>query len=361
MTFPIFRAFVRHRWPSKIVCVALAIMLYLLFRGTTLTERVISIPLEVITPGDFIVSSEYPRSINLALRGNEDDVKGVLPDDVEAFVNLASFAEEGEYKLPVKFRKKGTALQPEALELRSQPRELSFTLEKRAMRSLVVRPELIGFPSLGYELTQFFVSPSSVTVVGPLSQMANVTELTTELIDLSDRREDFTVTTRIVSPSPQVEIPGGQIVEFRGVVDEVVVIRTIEDRELVIFDLPDGLSIAGELPPVRLTVQGKQLVVEGVRPQDMTFYIDGSQIRSPGTYVLPLITDIPSTLAVLQLEPREVEIQVVRTGGGGPVERPAEPTPPPEPEQVSDEAQPFGTVDLPAFAPVNRASEEGDL
>jgi hypothetical protein len=179
------------------------------------------------------------------------------------------------------------------------------------VRSLIVRPELSGFPALGYDLTQFFVSPSSVTAVGPASQMSGMTELKTEIIDLSGRRNDFTVTTRIVRPSPQIRIPGGEVVEFRGVIDEAVIIRTIADREVVVFDLPEGLRIDGELPRVSLKVQGSQLTVEGARPQDMTFYVDGSQIRRPGTYVLPLEMDIPTGLAVLQIVPRDISIRVV--------------------------------------------------
>lgn len=300
------------RWPVKIICVVMAIVLYILFRVNTLTERQITIPLEVITAEGFIVSSEYPGSVNVTLRGESEDLRGILTDDIEAFVNLAPYPEEGEFQLPVEFRKKGSALQPEALELRPRPKNITLSQEPRTVRSLIVRPELSGFPTLGYELTQFFVSPSSVTTVGPQSQLAGLTELKTELIDLSGRRSDFTITTRIVLPSSQIEIPGGQIVEFRGVVDEAVVIRTIADREVVVFDLPEGLQISGELPSVSLTVQGSQLTVEGSRPQDMTFYIDGSKIRRPGRYTLPLKMDIPQGLAVLQLLPRELQIDVIR-------------------------------------------------
>ncbi len=300
------------RWPVKIICIALAIVLYILFRVNTLTERQLTIPLKVITAEGFIVSSEYPGSINVSLRGDEDELQGILPDDIEAFVTLVPYPEEGEFQIPVEFLKKGSALQPEALELRPRPRIITLSQEPRTVRSLLVRPELSGFPTLGYELTQFFVSPSSVTAVGPKSQLSNLTELKTELIDLSGRRSDFTITTRIVLPSSQIEIPGGQIVEFRGVVDEAVVIRTIADRELVVFDLPEGLRISDDLPTVSLTVQGSQLTVEGSKPQDMTFYIDGSVIRGPGNYILPLKMDIPQGLAVLQLLPREVSINVIR-------------------------------------------------
>ncbi len=360
MRMSILRRFVLHRWSSKIICAGLAILLYLLFRVNTQTEREITIPLEVITPRGLIVSSDYPRSINITLRGNENDVKGVLPDDIEAFINLLPYSEEGEYQRLIEIRKKGTALQPEALELRSRPRELSLTIEKQVMRSLVVRPELSGIPALGYSLTQSFISPSSVTVVGPQSQMANLTELTTEMIDLSGRLKNFTVTTRIVSPSPQIELPGGRIVEFRGVIDEVVIIRTIEDQELIVFDLPDGLRITEELPRVRLTLQGNQLAVEGVRPQDMTFFLDGSRISSPGSYTLPLAMDIPPGLAVLTLVPREVEIQVVQTRPDVSEENVPALTTPQNTRQISDTAQPFGTAGLPDYAPAIDAAEGND-
>ncbi|OQX28635.1 MAG: hypothetical protein B0D92_07875 [Spirochaeta sp. LUC14_002_19_P3] len=314
-----------NRFPAKVLCLFFAVILYILFRVNTLTEREIVRPLEVITSSGFIVSSEYPRSIAVVLRGQKNEVNNILPGDIDVYVNLAKFTEEGTYQIPVQFRKRGTALNPEALEFLSQPRTLNLRLEKRVVRSLSVRPEIFGFPAAGFKLSQFFVSPSSVTVVGPHSQMVNLADISTELIDVSGYREDFVVTTRIIKPSPQIEIPGGEIVEFRGIVDEAVIIQNIEDRELVIFDLPDNLRITGELPRVWLTVQGSQLTVEKLRPQDTLFYLDGSNIRSPGTYTLPVLLDIPQELAVLQFNPREVKIQVEpRNGESGSLAKPGD-------------------------------------
>lgn len=304
-----------ERWPVKVICIALAIVLYILFRVNTITEREITVPLEVVTSEGFVVSSEYPDSINVTLRGEEDEIKGILPDDVQAFADLTPFPEEGEYQIQVELRKKGTALQPDALEFRPRPRDLLLSQEPRTVRSIAVQPELSGFPALGYELTQYFISPSSVTVIGPESQMAGLKELKTEIIDLSARRDDFTVTTRIIPPSSQIEIPGGQIVEFRGVIEEAVITRNILDREIVVIDLAERLRIDGDLPRVSLTVQGSQLIIESAGPQGMTFYIDCSGVNRPGSYVLPLKMDIPQGLAILELQPREVSVRVVPADG----------------------------------------------
>ncbi len=81
------------RWPVKIICIALAIVLYILFRVNTLTERQLTIPLRVLIPEGFVVSSEYPGSINVTLRGEEDELKGILPDDIDAFVDLTPYPE----------------------------------------------------------------------------------------------------------------------------------------------------------------------------------------------------------------------------------------------------------------------------
>ena len=299
-----------YRWPIKIICIALAIILYTLFRSNTLTERQIAVPLQVLTPEGFVASSEYPNAVNVLLRGDEDDLRDILEEDIEAFINLTPYPEEGEHQVPVELRKKGSALQPEALELRPRPRILTISMEPRTIRSFEIEPKLYGSPSIGYELTQFFVSPSSVTAIGPRGQMAALSALSTELIDLSGRSEDFSITTRIVLPSAQISIPGGQIVEFKVVVDESVIIRTFENREVIILDLPENLRITNSLSPVSLTVQGSQLLVENTPPQDMTFYIDASAIQVSGTYTLPLKIDIPSGLAVLQISPRELTVVV---------------------------------------------------
>ncbi|KGM44145.1 hypothetical protein S1OALGB6SA_230 [Olavius algarvensis spirochete endosymbiont] len=303
-----------YRWPVKIICIALAIVLHILFRSNTLTERQIAVSLRVLTPEGFVVSSEYPNAINVMLRGDEDELKDILEEDIEAYINLTSYIEEGEYQVPIELRKKGSALQPEALELKSRPRTLTISMEPRTIQSFEIEPNLYGSPSLGYELTQFFVSPSSVTAVGPRSQMAELSTLSTELIDLSGRNDDFSITTRIVLPSAQIDIPGGQIIEFRGVVDESIIIRTLENHEVIILDLSERLQIVNTLPPISLTIQGSQLLVEDTRPQNVTFYLDGSAIQRPGNYILPVEIDIPPGLAVLQILPRELSVVVVNAG-----------------------------------------------
>ena len=71
-------------WPVKIVCVGFAVVLHLLFRVNTLGELQYSIPLDIILPENYSISSDYPRYINITIRGNKDDIKNILQDDIKS-------------------------------------------------------------------------------------------------------------------------------------------------------------------------------------------------------------------------------------------------------------------------------------
>ena len=60
-------------------------------------------------------------------------------------------------------------------------------LEQKLTRSIVVQPDLSGFPLAGYELERYFITPSAVTVTGPRSQVEELQFIPTEEIDLSTR------------------------------------------------------------------------------------------------------------------------------------------------------------------------------
>ena len=143
--------FTKHldRWPIKVICIALAIILYILFRVNTLTERQLTIPLNVLTPEGFVVSSDYPDRINLTMRGDQEDIAGVLSDDVEAFVNLVPFPEEGEYQVPIEFRKQGTALQPEAPGTSLPPQDSNPFSRTKNRPQPDCPPGALGVPGTG--------------------------------------------------------------------------------------------------------------------------------------------------------------------------------------------------------------------
>jgi YbbR domain-containing protein len=159
-------------------------------------------------------------------------------------------------------------------------------------------------------LTQYFLSPSSVEVEGPRSKVQDLRVVHTEEVDLTGRQESFTVRVRLVQPDPFVTFLGGDVVEFRGMIQESIVVKAFEDVDIVAFDLAPGLEIVGQLPSGTVRVQGTQAQLETLRRGQIRLLVDCSDVTTQGRYVIPARPDVPRGILVLDYEPLEVTIDV---------------------------------------------------
>ncbi len=298
-----------NNWMAKIVSILAAVLLSVMYQINTLQERVLSVPLTIITDENFAVTGDYPKNVRVSLRGSEEQIFSVLDNDIRAVADFSSSTSEGSYRAPVQIRfNKQFPLSEETLEILVEPGDITIYQEENIIRSLEIVPVLVGFPPNGYELVQYFLSPSSVMVQGPRSQMESINSISTEEVDLSNRYDDFSLSTRLISPGENVYFPGGDIVEIRGVIDESIIVQTLTEQPIVTVDLASSLFITEALPEITLTIQGPQLLLETLRPRDFHFFLDCSNIAVPGTYTLPIRADVPPGIAVLKYFPREIPI-----------------------------------------------------
>ncbi|MFW5844341.1 MAG: YbbR-like domain-containing protein, partial [Spirochaetota bacterium] len=234
--------------------------------------------------------------------------------DVDAHLDLRNVETEGVVTASVRVNRIGTALGVDPLEVYVEPAEVTLAVEQKAQKSLEVEPTLSGFVPVGYQLTGYQISPSSVEVEGPESEAAPLEVVRTEEIELGGRRNDFSVRVRLVRPSPGITFLGGDVVEFRGIVEEAVILNTFEPVETVVINLAPGLTISSALPTGSIRVQGNQLDLDNVTVDQVQIVADASRVTTPGRYALRTRPEVPSGLAVLRYEPQTVDVQVVRSG-----------------------------------------------
>jgi len=301
-----------QNWPLKIIALSVALLLFLFNQMATLEERFMSVPLELRMSERFIPAESYPKTVRITLRGKSEEVNLVLKEDVIAYADFRSFDQEGSYTVPVNILKQGSLTHIEPLEIRVEPRQLNLRIEKKMSKSVQVEPSLIGYPAKGYELSQFFLTPSSVEIEGLESTIRELKSVETETIDLSGRQEDFTMRVRLKHPDQFSSFPGGDTVEFFGMVKESTILKTIENIDLIALDLDNELEVAGLPQNGNMSVQGTQLVLERLAREEFMLTIDCSQIDEPGTYRLPVRPDVPQGVLVLKYSPSSVEIAVDR-------------------------------------------------
>ncbi|MDR3276808.1 MAG: hypothetical protein LBT11_06345 [Treponema sp.] len=310
-----------HNWPAKVLSVALAILISIFHRWSILEERFFSAPLGVELNAGLVPAHSYTRMIRVSLRGEANVINPIMEDDIEVYLDLSRYTEPGNYRAPVRVRRKGTALETGSLEINVDPAEVSLSLDQKVSKYLPLSARFEGYPETGYELVSYSLNPSQVSVEGPLSLMANLLELPTEAVDLSGRTGDFTATVAILNRDPLLLVRGAATVELQGSIRRLIMVRYLEGLPIEIRGLAGGLELDGNLlvnlsGSIRL--EGDQELLEpwdplgvsqGGRPLSV-LYLDASRIREPGTYSLPVLANIPAGFTLIRSDPQNLTLTV---------------------------------------------------
>jgi hypothetical protein len=299
-------------WPAKILSLAAAVLLFLFYRINTMEERFFTVPLKVDPPAGLAVARPYPRSVKVTLRGREDSIYSLLEDDVEAYADFGGTGGgEGQFRVPVRVARKGGTANAEPLEIRVEPNEVSLTLEAELKRTVDVEPRFAGAPALGFELIQYTLTPGRVEISGARSVVSPVSTVQSDTIDLAGRTGDFSVEVGILHDNPLIHYPRDAVFVFRGIIREAVIIKSFDDVDIISLDLPPTLRLASLLPKGSIRLQGTQLAIESLAPDQLRLDVDCSRIPGPGTYTLPTSPDIPPDFVVLKYEPRELTLSFI--------------------------------------------------
>ena len=213
-----FLAKVIERWPVKVLSLAAAILISIFYRMNTLETRFFTVPLNIEESHTMLPAGDVINAVKISLRGESNEIQPILEDDIEAYIVLDRFSNEGNYMVPVQIRKKGSALGVEPLEISVLPIEIPVTLEHKVTRNIPVYPIFHGTIASGYELINPRIVPDEVTAEGPRSVMNDINEFTTEPIDIDRRFENFSVNVNIINNNPGVTIIGNRMIEYFGTI-----------------------------------------------------------------------------------------------------------------------------------------------
>jgi len=300
---------ITEKWPAKVTSLVFAIILFAFHSMGNMQERFFSVPLQLNTNNNLAPGTDFPRTIRITLKGDENSIYHITENDVEAVIDLAQYKEPGHYKVPVLLNKKGPALEIESVEITLEPAEITLDLDARMSKQIPITPQFQGYLESGYEMVSNFLDPKQVIIDGPMKLVKEINELSTELIDLRSRNSDFTIQVRIVNPNPLLSIRGNGMAEFSGFIRELLMIRNFESLPIRIEGLPEGLTAVIEPATASVRIHGIQSDLDHLDQQKI-LAVDCSAITEPGVYKLPVSVIVPPELMVGRKEPENVTVTV---------------------------------------------------
>ncbi|MDR0322770.1 MAG: hypothetical protein LBI28_14845 [Treponema sp.] len=207
------------KWPVKVLSLTAALIISVFYRMGSLETRFFTAPLLIESSETLIPANSFATSVRVSLRGEDDGIQPILEEDIEVYIDLGRYINEGTYKVPVQIRKKGSALGVEPLEISVLPIEILLDLEQKVTKNIPVFPVIRGTVEEDYELTYQAVIPASVVAEGPRSVIESQIEFNTETINLDRRYDNFSLMINIINENPLITIHGGGMVEFRGAIN----------------------------------------------------------------------------------------------------------------------------------------------
>lgn len=312
MTVKNFTEKLLENWPAKIVCLTLALLLFMFYHMSTLEQRVFSVPLRIQTNGDLVPAASYPRTVTVRLRGEMDTLYPIEEKDISVFVDLSALEREGEFRFPLQVRIAGAAGSEEVLESSVEPSEILIRVESRTVKKVPVVPNFAGYPEAGYEFDGYLINPVSVEVSGPRTVVEGIEEMQTEPIDLSGRNAGFDGTALLVNRNTLIAVSSGGTVEYRVRISPTIISRTVSGIPLRFDSLDERLFISGGSEPGVLTVRGRQIDLADDSALQDALRVNARNIVSPGIYSLPVTVALPEGMEALDYSPREVQITVTR-------------------------------------------------
>ncbi|MDR2897585.1 MAG: hypothetical protein LBU99_02135, partial [Spirochaetaceae bacterium] len=271
-----------NNWPAKLICFAIALMLFLFHQMSSLGRRYYSIPLNVYAEGTLTPAGTYPRVVRISIRGEPNQISAIQENDFTAFVDMSYFTDPGTYRIPVQIQLGGTALAADPLEVSVEPQEISFALDKKGNSFVPVTPSFSGEPAKGFQVTGYSVNPAMVEIAGPQSMVDTVREILSDSVSIAGRSAGFTASAALLNQNTMVSAENVSSVTVTVQIAPIQSSRVFANLPVLYDGLSENLVVSGPSRVITAELSGPINQLETFTFADRSVIADCSAITEPG-------------------------------------------------------------------------------
>lgn len=301
---------IKDNWVAIVISLLAAVFLYYFYQVTQLSSATFSVPLKVESNGNMLMVNNAPENIKITVKGNPEDISKLTEKDISAYINLDYYYKSGNYNVPIDIKLSKTAENINPLEIRKKPENISIKLEEKAIEYVPVLVRTIGEPEAGYEITEITTEPKNVRIIGPSSAVTQVSNIETDVIDISGIKTDSNFSTDFVNINSLITIDEENICTVNIKVSEILNEKTFSDVNITLLSPNEKLDATIENNKASITIQGAQNYLANYNLPYGVLYVDCSSITEPGEYELKINNHKLSNIKTLKITPETVKVYV---------------------------------------------------
>jgi YbbR domain-containing protein len=312
----ILRSIVRNPG-AKIVSLVFAILLWLHVTAQQGENQSFRVPLSLTgIPDSLTVIHDVPQFVDVSIRGPRSSlIKLRLFGRIKGTVDLSS-AKKGRENI---------VLTPAILNLSDdfdsrditilEPKTLSINLEQVISKSVPIRLAFKGqIPDDVIISGNPVIIPARVKIRGASSIVNAINFLSTQEIELRNRKGKITEEARIRAEGKDIEIRPDKVLVELDIHKRAVV--TIPNIPPTILQDDENLDVEYTPRVVSLTIEGPEDLIKDIGAQDVSVILNITT-RKPGTYNLEPEVIVPQGVDRYFLDTDSFEITISRRDSGG--------------------------------------------
>ena len=216
----------------KLMSLGLAISVWALLQSEQVVERRTRVRVVYDWPADLVQVDEVPRWVSITISGPQGRVRAMERRKLTMNVDLSD-AEKG--LVPIDYTERAVEGLPDNLKVtQTTPPMTEVELDAKIHRTVRVRPAVIGEPAEGWERGGITIEPESVEIEGPETLLRQLNEVSTDIVNISGRTEDFDGTVAIKTPSRSLRSTTDTPVRVKVSVDPLVDNRTFTEVPVLV-------------------------------------------------------------------------------------------------------------------------------
>lgn len=295
----------------KIVCLGLAIFLYIFNRTFSLERKTITVPLKVEASGLMMPYSDVPKFVKIHVRSSAEHIAAINGSSFTATLNLDNYTEAGNYTVPVTINTNQNLMLLETLEYSVHPELINVDLDEKILRYVPVKAVYSGEVEHGYEISNVDINPATVKVAGPSRILNKVKHIYTRKVNVNGASLSLSQEVKLDNINPKLDVLPESDFKVTVTITPAAGEKVLESVKVMCLGIADNLEIAGEMPAVSVKLGGNIPVLDGFEPLENFIVADLSSITEAGTFEVPVVYNVPENVSLAGKPKETISVTLV--------------------------------------------------
>ncbi|MBR6154273.1 MAG: hypothetical protein IKQ43_07540 [Treponema sp.] len=289
-----------ENWPAKVICLALALLLYFFYNLSLLDKKTFTLLVSTVENGQMTSATDKNaiKSVKVTVHAKQEQLAGINEDDLKAYIDISSQTAEGTFDFPVLIETSPRLKLMDPLEITSVPENIKTSVEEKKFKYLPVKTSLVGTPARGYEVLSVKVEPTYARIDGPKSIVDSLSHIYTGAINIEGIYRSSEYEVSLINDNQFLKLNETQNVKVTVDLVQSQTSTTFSQVEVTSIGLPDNLYIANGPYSVSLNLSGTVLALERLSESQIMAIANCSSVTESGEYDIPIEITVPSGIQV---------------------------------------------------------------